>query len=172
MTKAQLKLMALRGRDAVYSAYLVALDLWRSDYEDAGAIIDKFRSERDREAARFLKLVADALQDGAQFKPTTCRHRLIMAHDAAWLEAVKRAVRMRDGKRYVSVPDVRAPTMQEWITQFERLFPDAPLPADSTFRRTATELSLLYSRSVRSADKLPRKRRGLKSRAKKVLRRC
>lgn len=185
MTTAQLNLMALHGKGALKSAYLVALDLWRGNYEDAGAVIDGFRKKAatitmatEPNLLTFLDLVGAALQNKAQFEPTACRRRLISAHDAAWLAAVKRAVRTRDGKRYVSCPDLKPPTLQEWKKEFKRLFPKADEPADSTLRRAAKELSLLYSPQVGgrprgSKDHDPRKRRLLilKRRAKKAVQR-
>jgi hypothetical protein len=119
----------------------------------------------------FLKLVADALKNGSQFEPTTCRRRLILAHDAAWLMAVRK--RVAHGR--VSIRDLKPPKLQEWKNQYERLFPKARLPADSTFYRAAKELSLLYSssqigRPPGSRDQDHRKHR-LKSRAKKGVQR-
>jgi hypothetical protein len=168
-TTGQVKLKGLRDDDARYFAYLVALGLWRGDYEEAGAVIDWFRKSSPH-AMDFLKLVADALKNGSQFEPTTCRRRLILAHDAAWLVAVKKCV--VHGR--VSIRDLKPPTLQEWKNQYERLFPKARLPADSTFYRAAKGLSLLYSPQIGrprgSSDQDQRKHR-LKSRAKKGVQR-
>lgn len=142
-TTQKVKLTGVSGNHARYFAYLVTLALRRGDYEDVGVLMRGFCNSKP--TAGFLELVADAIKDGSQFEPTSCRRRLIQAHDAAYLIAVKRAVRTRDdGKRYVSVPDLKPPTLQDWKTQFEELFTDVPLPADSTFRRAAGKLSLLY----------------------------
>jgi hypothetical protein len=169
-TTGQVKLKGLRDDDdARYFAYLVALGLWRGDYEDAGVVIDQFRKSGPH-AMNFLKLVADALKNGSQFEPTTCRRRLIIAHDAAWLVAVKKCV----VRGRVSIRDLKPPTLQQWKNQHERRFSQAGLPADSTFYRAAKELSLLYSpqigRPPGSRDQEHRKR-SLKSRAKKGVQR-
>jgi hypothetical protein len=166
VTRAQLNIIALRGSAAHYSAYLVALDLRRGDYENAGAVIDSFRKKN---LTRFLKLVADALKNG--FQPTDTRRRLIEAHDAAWLVAVKKCV----VRGRISVSDIKPPTLQQWKAQFKQLFPNARLPADPTFSRAAKELSLLCSASIGrplgSKDQAPRKRRRmrLKSLTKKAV---
>jgi hypothetical protein len=186
VTSAQLNLISLSGSTTRYSAYLVALCLWHGDCDDAQEIIDRFRDKDDPEAADFLKLVADALRDGAQFQPTSCRRRLILAHDAAWLEAARRCLRKyrvehgntrrhkdEHGRVHRWFDALKPPTLQEWKTQFKEMYPQASLPKDSTFRRAAGELRLLYSRQtgrpLGSKDQFPRKRRGFKTRAKKLL---
>lgn len=186
MTNAQLNLISLSGSADRYSAYLVALCLWHGDCEDAGEIIDRFRDKDDPEAADFLKLVADALRGGAQFQPTSFRRRLILAHDAAWLVTAQRCLRKyraehgntrsykdEHGRVHRWFDALKPPTLQEWKTQFKEMYPKAPLPSDPTFRRAAGELRLLYSgqtgRPLGSKDQFPRKRRGIKTRAKTAL---
>jgi hypothetical protein len=152
VTPAQRNLISLRVTSDRYSAYLVALDLWRGDYESAGEVIDSFRNDNtgtvtwktERKLLKFLELVGAALQHGSQFEPTDNRRRLIDAHDAAWLVAVKKCV--RHGR--VSVVDLKPPPLQEWKSQFRRLFPKVRLPKNRTFERAAKELGLLYSAPI------------------------